>query len=53
MDIRTNMCEHICVNGHEFERLVRKAGRRNGVAVSFDPGQAATAAFIMVAALRR
>lgn len=32
------MCEHICVNGHEFERLVRKYGRRNGVAVSFEPG---------------
>jgi mRNA interferase HicA len=32
------MCEHFCVNGHEFERMVRKAGRRNGAVVSFDPG---------------
>jgi hypothetical protein len=26
------------VNGHEFERRVRKVGRRNGVTVAFDPG---------------
>jgi mRNA interferase HicA len=26
------------VNGHEFERKVRKFGRRNSVAVAFDPG---------------
>jgi YcfA-like protein. len=26
------------VNGHEFERLLRKLGRRNGVVVSFDAG---------------
>jgi len=32
------MCAHFSVNGHEFERLIRKAGRRNGVAVSFDHG---------------
>jgi len=32
------MCDHFCVNGHEFERMVRKAGRRYGVVVSFDPG---------------
>jgi hypothetical protein len=25
------------VNGHEFERRVRRLGRRRGVAVSFDP----------------
>jgi len=39
LDGRTHLCEHICVNGHAFERLVRKAGRLNGVAVSFDPGR--------------
>jgi len=27
------------VNGHEFERRVRRLGRRQGVAVSFDPAQ--------------
>lgn len=32
------MCEHFCVNGHEFERKVKKLGRKRGVAVSFDPG---------------
>jgi hypothetical protein len=32
------MCVHICVNGHELERLARKYGRRNSVAVSFEPG---------------
>ena len=26
------------MNGNEFERLVRKLGRRRGVSVSFDPG---------------
>lgn len=32
------MCEHICVNGHEFERKVRKFGRSRGIPVSFDAG---------------
>jgi mRNA interferase HicA len=32
------MCDHICVNGHEFERRIRKIGRRRGVMTAFDPG---------------
>lgn|GEM_PF-171499 len=38
LDNRIYLCEHFCVNGHEFERLLRKLGRRNGVVVSFDSG---------------
>lgn len=33
------MCEHICVNGHEFERKIRKLGRSRGVPVAFDSGR--------------
>ena len=32
------MCEHICVNGHEFERKIKRIGRDRGVTVSFDAG---------------
>lgn len=32
------MCEHICVNGHEFERKIKKIGRGRGILVSFDAG---------------
>ncbi len=32
------MCDLFCVNGHEFERKIKKTGRKNGVAVSFDTG---------------
>ncbi|HEY1837610.1 MAG: type II toxin-antitoxin system HicA family toxin [Rhizomicrobium sp.] len=27
------------MNGHEFERRIKKAGRKRGVAVSFDAGR--------------
>lgn len=33
------MCAHFSVNGREFERIVGKIGRKNGVAVIFDSGQ--------------
>jgi mRNA interferase HicA len=36
--IRTDMCEYAVMNGHEFERKIKKVGRRRGVSVSFDPG---------------
>lgn len=32
------MCDHLCANGHEFERKLKKLGRRRGIAVSFDSG---------------
>ena len=32
------MCDHICVNGHEFERKIKKIGRLRGVPVLFDSG---------------
>ena len=32
------MCEHFCVNGHEFERKIKKLGRRRNILVSFDSG---------------
>jgi mRNA interferase HicA len=32
------VCEHICLNGNEFERKIKKIGRRRDVIVMFDPG---------------
>lgn len=29
---------YICVNGNEFERKIKKLGRRRGIAVAFDRG---------------
>jgi len=38
LEIRTYMCEHADMNGHEFERKIRRIGRKYGVPVSFDTG---------------
>jgi hypothetical protein len=32
------MCEKCCVNGHEFERRIRKLARQRRVPASFDAG---------------
>jgi mRNA interferase HicA len=38
-DNRTYLCESDRVNGHEFERKIKKIGRDRDVAVSFDSGR--------------
>lgn len=36
--IRTDMCEFTLMNGHEFEKKIKRIGRQRGVLVSFDSG---------------
>ena len=34
---RTQMCESFTVNGHEFEKRLRRLARRKGLSVRFEP----------------
>jgi hypothetical protein len=45
----------MCVNGHEFERKIKRIGRDRGIVVSFDSGhgKAATEGCITALASRR